>query len=148
LTTVWAETSGLTSTVNVMSGKFAPAAKTVLVVHVTVRMSHAQPEPDIATAVNTGKIPFDGRASTTVICPDVGAVPELLTVMVYTPPPPIEKVVGTWNFVMASTGTYGWIVVASFAVLLLALPPPDAVAEFVTEAGALAATSTSSVIGG
>jgi hypothetical protein len=80
-----------------------------------------------------------------VTVPVVGEVPVLLTAIVYAPAAPIVKL-PTWLLAMASVGVT--TVVGSVAVGgVLGSPPPLAVAEFVTEAGAFAATLTVSVMG-
>jgi hypothetical protein len=71
-------------------------------------------------------------------------VPELLTAIVYVPVAPTVKL-PVCDFAIASTGVT--IVVGSVAVGVLAAPPPDAFAEFVTEAAAPAATCTERAIG-
>ncbi len=85
-----------------------------------------------------------GKVSTIVIVPEVGAVPVLLTAIEYVPGVPIVKL-PVCDFATASTGFT--IVVGSFATGVLLAPPPETVALFVTEAGALAATFTVSVMG-
>ncbi len=79
-----------------------------------------------------------------MVVPVVGEVPVLLTVIVYAPVAPIVKL-PMWLLEMPRVGVM--TVVGSVAVGEFAAPPPLVVAEFVTEAGALAATLTVSVIG-
>ena len=76
--TTFAGASAETFTVSVSGGALAPAAIASLRVHESGDTVHAQPVPANAVAVR----PF-GSASVTVIAPVVGAVPELVTVIVY-----------------------------------------------------------------
>ncbi len=85
-----------------------------------------------------------GSVSITETVPVVGDVPVLLTVIVYVPVAPIVKL-PVWLLAMASVGVT--TVVGSVAVGEFVAAPPLAVAEFVTEAGAFAATFTVRVIG-
>jgi hypothetical protein len=75
--------------------------------------------------------------------PVVGDVPVLLTAIVYAPVAPVVKL-PMWLLEMPRVGVM--TVVGSVAVGEFAAPPPLAVAEFVTEAGALPATLTVSEI--
>jgi hypothetical protein len=90
------------------------------------------------------KVKPAGSVSVTVTVPVVGDVPALLTVIVYVPVAPIVKL-PVWLLAIASVGVT--TVVGSVAVGVFDAPPPLAVAELVTEAGAFAATLTVSVIG-
>ena len=72
-----AEALAATLTVNVIAGKLAAAASTVVDVQVNVPSVHVQPVPLIAVAVRPV-----GNVSTTVTVPLVDAVPEFVTVMV------------------------------------------------------------------
>src|SRR5438132_739504 len=92
-----------------------------------------------------------GKVSVTVAVPLVGPVPELLAVMVYVAAicPCVKFPV--WVLLMVRSGVRaGLIVVASLAESLLVLvsPPPETVAVLVTDAAALLATFTVSVIAG
>jgi hypothetical protein len=98
-----------------------------------------QPVPVAALKVSPA-----GMVSVTVIVPLVAAVPLLLTAIVYVPVAPIVKF-PVCDFAIASAGLR--TVVGFVAVGVLPAPPPEAVAEFVTVAGAFAATLTVSAIG-
>jgi len=76
--------------------------------------------------------------------PVVGEVPVLVTVIEYVPVAPIVKL-PVWLFAIASVGVT--TVVGSVAVGVFDAPPPLTVTEFVTVAGAFAATLTVSVMG-
>jgi hypothetical protein len=130
-----------TLTVSVMGLPAALAAMTVVLVHVAPAPEpvHDQPVPLAALKVKPA-----GSVSVTLIVPDVAAVPVLLTAIVYVPVPPTVKV-PVWVFVIESTGRM--MVVGSVATGVLLAPPPAAFALFVTDAGALAATLTVSVMG-
>jgi hypothetical protein len=84
-----------------------------------------------------------GNVSTTVIVPEVGAVPVLPTAMVYVPVcPAVNEPV--CDLLIDSVGPT--IVVGSVAVGELLAPPPDALALFVTGDVAFAATLTVTVM--
>jgi len=128
-------------TVNVIGSPAAPAAMAVVLVHVAVGPAplHVQPVPVAALNVRPA-----GSVSVTVMVPVVGEVPVLLAVIVYVPVEPIVKL-PAWLFAIASVGVT--TLVGSAAVGVFEAPPPLAVTELVTVAGAFAATFTVSVIG-
>jgi hypothetical protein len=130
-----------TFTVSAIGFPAAPAAILVALVHVTVwpAAPHVQPVPVAEANVSPA-----GSVSTAVIVPNVAAPPVLLTAIVYVPCAPIAKI-PVCVFDTASTGRT--IVVGSLAVGELTAPAPLAVAEFVSVAGAVAATLTVSEIG-
>jgi hypothetical protein len=80
-----------------------------------------------------------GSVSTIVIVPKVAAVPVLLTAMAYVPGWPIVNVP---LCVLATASTGLTIVAGLLATGVLLAPPPDALALFVSVAGAFAATFT------
>jgi len=90
------------------------------------------------------KVNPGGRVSVTVMVPVVGEVPVLLAVIMYVPVEPIVKL-PVWLFAIARVGVT--TVVGSVTLGVFNAAPPLAVAEFVTVAGAFAATLTASVIG-
>jgi len=104
---------------------------TVEFVQVTVcpAVPHAQPVPLAALKVSPA-----GSVSVTVMIPKVGALPELLTAMVYVPVAPAAKE-PVCDFAIVSAGVPA-SVVGSAAAGELAAPPPLAVTKFVTEPGA------------
>ena len=113
---------------------------------VRVLSVQAQPGPLIAVGVMLA-----GKVSVTVTVPEVAAPPLLVTVIVYEAPVcPWMKLPG-WLLDMVRSGTGAAVItVTSLAVSLdvLVSPPPETVAVFVTEAGALLATFTVNVIAG
>jgi hypothetical protein len=114
----------------------------VVLVQVTVCPAELHVQPVPLAALNVRPV---GSVSVTVTVPVVGDVPVLLTVIVYAPVAPIVKL-PVWLLAIASVGVT--TVVGSVAVGgVLVSPPPLAVAELVTVAGAFAATLTVRVIG-
>jgi hypothetical protein len=128
-------------TVNVMGLPAAPAAMEVVLVQVTVCPAELHVQPVPLAALNVRPV---GSVSVTVTVPVVGDVPVLLTVIVYAPVAPMLKL-PVWLLAIASVGVT--TVVGSVAVGVAVSPPPLAVAELVTVAGAFAATLTVRVIG-
>ncbi len=130
-----------TLTVSVSGVAAAPAAMAVVLVQIAACADplHVQPVPAAALKVKPA-----GSASVTVIVPVVADVPVLLTTIAYEPVVPIVKL-PVWLLAMASFGKT--TVVGSVAVGVAVSPPPLAVAELVTVAGAFAATFTVRVIG-
>ncbi len=127
--------------VSVMGLPGAPAAMAIVLVQVALWPAPLQVHPVPAAAL---KVRPAGNASVTVIVPVVGEVPVLLTVIVYVPVEPIVKL-PVWLLAIARVGVT--TVVGSVAVGVAVSPPPLAVAELVTVAGAFAATLTVSIIG-
>ena len=130
-----------TFTVSAIGLPDAPAAIDALEVQVAVcpEPLQVQPVPLAALKVNPG-----GSVSTTVSVPDVAAVPVLLTAIVYVPVQPMLKL-PVCDFAIASTGRT--IVVGSFATGEFGAPPPEALALFVSDGGALGDTFTLRVMG-
>jgi hypothetical protein len=130
-----------TLTVTVMAVPLALAAIADVLVQVAVwpLPLHVQPVPLAALYVKPA-----GSVSVTVIVPEVGPVPVLLTAMVYVPVWPATKF-PVCDLAIASAGPT--IVVGSVAVGALLAPPPDALALFVSGEVAFAATLTVRLIG-
>src|SRR5262249_29601239 len=115
------------------------------VVHVSVAsvQLHVAP-PEIAVAVRP-----EGRVSTAVRGPDVVPVPEFVAVIVYVSPTSPCVKFPVCDF--ATVRSASWLtVVGSDAVSFEVFdsPPPETVAEFVTDGPAVALTFTVTVIGG
>jgi hypothetical protein len=119
----------------------APAAIAVVLVQVADAPLPLQLHPVPLALLKVRPV---GNVSTTVIVPEVGAVPVLPTAIVYVPVCPTVKV-PVCVLLTASTGRS--IAVGSVAVGALVAPPPDAPALFVRGDGAFPATFTVSVMG-
>src|SRR5260370_29339690 len=93
-----------TSTVSVIGGYDAPAARTFAVVHVAVATVQVQPLPLMAVAVKDA-----GRASATVTVPLLAAPPTLEILMVNVSPVLALVKGSVWLFVMwmSGAGTHG-----------------------------------------
>jgi hypothetical protein len=128
-------------TVRVIGVPAAAAAIAVVLVQVTVCPAELHVQPVPLAALNVRPV---GSVSITETVPVVGDVPVLLTMIVYAPVAPIVKL-PVWLLAIARVGVT--TVVGSVAVGEFVAAPPLAAAEFVTVAGAFAATLTVSVIG-
>jgi hypothetical protein len=106
----------------------APAARLAALVQVTVCPEALQVQP-VPLAAPYVKPP--GKTSETVMVPEVGALPVLLTPSVYVPVWPATKLPAC-DFTIARTGLPE-SVVGSVAVGAFVAAPPLAVAEFVTD---------------
>jgi len=128
-------------TPRVIDGKAAEAAMVAVDVQVTTcaESEHVQPVP-----VADAYVSPVGSVSTTVVVPNVVALPVLLTAIVYEPLPPTTKF-PTCDLAIASTGIV--TVVTSVALPLFGAPPPDELAVLVTVGTADAATDTTTEIG-
>ena len=137
-----------TSTVTVITGKDEFGATESERVQVRLFSVQVHPVPLIAVAVN----PVAGSVSTTVTVPVLARFPKLMALMVYVAPvspwknEPLITPACCFETIMSGAK----IVVGSLAVLFATFtsPPPETVAEFVTNEGAFAATFTVKVIAG